>query len=75
MPTAEIDLPGLIERFHSEDTCHEYLARLRWPDGVRCPRCDSAKISRIIKRRQYDCDECRYQFSVTARTMMHETPA
>lgn len=68
-----IDLPLLIEKFGSEDKCHAYLERLRWPEGVRCPRCDSDKISRIKKRRQFDCDECRYQFSVRVGTIFHDS--
>src|SRR5207244_6810865 len=71
--TAAFDLPELIERFGSEDKCHDYLEGLRWPDGVRCPRCESAKISRIVKRRQFDCDSCRYQFSVRVGTLFHDS--
>src|SRR5918997_2733338 len=72
-PKQEFNLTELIERFGSEDRCHEYLEDLRWPDGVRCPRCDSAKISRIQKRRQFDCDSCRYQFSVRVGTLFHDS--
>jgi transposase-like protein len=71
--TQEYDLVELIEQFGSEDKCHEYLEDLRWPDGVRCPRCDSEKISRIAKRRQFDCDSCRYQFSVRVGTLFHDS--
>jgi transposase-like protein len=70
---AEMNLPELIERFGSEDRCHVYLEELRWPDGVRCPRCDSEKISRIKARRQFDCDGCRYQFSVRVGTLFHDS--
>jgi len=69
----EFDLVDLIERFGSEDRCHEYLEGLRWPDGVECPRCASKKISRIAKRRQFDCDSCRYQFSVRVGTLFHDS--
>ena len=31
------------------------------------------KISRIEKRHQFDCDSCRYQFSVTAGTIFHDS--
>ncbi len=72
-PVQEFNLTELIERFGSEDRCHEYLEDLRWPDGVRCPRCDSDKISRITKRRQFDCDGCRYQFSVRVGTIFHDS--
>lgn len=68
-----MNLPELIERFGSEDKCHEYLEELRWPDGVRCPRCQSDKISRIKARRQFDCDACRYQFSVRVGTLFHDS--
>lgn len=68
-----MNLPQLIERFGSEDKCHAYLEDLRWPDGVRCPRCESDKISRIAKRRQFDCDACRYQFSVRVGTIFHDS--
>ncbi len=73
MSTANIDLMTLMDRFHSEEKCLEYLEGLRWPDGVHCPRCDSDKISRIVKRAQYDCDSCRYQFSVKAGTIFHDS--
>ena len=69
----EINLVSLIERFHDEDACRKYMEGLRWPDGVRCPRCGSDKLSRIKKRDQFDCDSCRYQFSVTAGTIFHDT--
>ncbi len=68
-----MNLPELIDRFADEDKCRAYLEELRWPDGVRCPRCDSDKVSRIVKRNQFDCDSCRYQFSVTAGTLFHDS--
>jgi len=69
----DVDLPKLIERFGNEDKCHAYLEELRWPDGVECPRCGSDKISRIKERRQFDCDGCRYQFSVRVGTLFHDS--
>jgi transposase-like protein len=70
---AEVDLVKLFEKFGSEDKCHAYLEELRWPDGVECPRCGSKKISRIAARRQFDCDGCRYQFSVRVGTLFHDS--
>jgi transposase-like protein len=57
----------------TQDECRTILEELRWPDGVKCPSCKSEKISRIRKRFQYDCDSCRYQFSVTSGTIFHDT--
>jgi len=71
--TYEIILGRLVDKFGSEDKCRAYLHELRWPNGVTCPRCDHKSISRIAKRNQYNCDSCRYQFSVTSGTIMHDT--
>ena len=64
---------GLMDAYGSEDRCREILEELRWPNGVECPRCQSAKLSRIASRAQYDCDSCGYQFSVTAGTIFHDS--
>lgn len=68
-----MNLPKLIERFGADDKCREYLEDLRWPNGVECPRCGERSISRIEKRKQYECNSCRYQFSVTAGTVFHDS--
>lgn len=68
-----MNLPKLIEDFGSEDRCRDYLEELRWPDGVVCPRCGGKTISRIVKRHQFDCDSCRYQFSVRVGTLFHDS--
>jgi transposase-like protein len=68
-----VNLCSLIEQFGSEEKCRAYLEALRWTDEIICPRCESRKISRIIKRNQFDCDKCRYQFSVTAGTIFNDS--
>jgi transposase-like protein len=70
-----MNLPDLIEQFRSEEKCREYLEALRWPDGVRCPRCGCDSTSWIAKREQHECNEdsCRYQFSVKAGTVFHDS--
>jgi transposase-like protein len=73
--TEAIDLCELMERFGDEQSCRNYLEKLRWPHGVHCPKCKGEKISSILKRDQFNCDneDCRYHFSVTAETMFHDT--
>lgn len=69
-PAAELD--RLVASFDSEEKCRAYLEQLRWPHGVRCPRCGADRgISRIEARGQFDCDSCGYQFSVRAGTAFH----
>src|ERR1700722_7790937 len=71
----ETNLVSLMEQFGgNDDTCRKYLEILRWPTGIRCPRCpEKTTISRIAERAVYDCDSCRYQFSVTAGTIFNDT--
>src|SRR5207245_6035406 len=69
----QMDLIKLIEEFNSEDNCREYLEHLRWPSGLICPRCGSVSISRIDTRNQFDCNDCRFQFSVMSGTIFHDS--
>jgi transposase-like protein len=69
----EMDLMKLMEQFGSDDKCRMYLEKLRWPDGIRCIRCQSEKISNIYKRDKFACDSCGYHFSVTAGTIFHDS--
>lgn len=73
MAKQEMNLVKLVENFRSEERCRTYLEELRWPDGVTCPRCSKKGISKILERDQYDCNSCRYQFSVTAGTIFHDS--
>jgi transposase-like protein len=58
-----------LERgFHDEQACAEYLARLRWPNGWRCPRCRGREAWQV-RRNRWRCGHCRYEISVTAGTI------
>ncbi|MBI4464838.1 MAG: IS1595 family transposase [Acidobacteria bacterium] len=66
-------LVELNDLFSTEDECREYLARLRWPDGVECLRCKSKKVSRLTNQKKFECSQCFYQFSATTGTIFHDT--
>jgi len=68
-----VNLLELLDSYPTSDACREHLERVRWPDGVRCPRCNSDKIARLRKRKQFSCKskDCGYRFSVTTDTIMH----
>ncbi len=70
---SDINLVNLIERFGSDEKCRAYLTELRWPTGVECPRCKGKSISTIAERDQYDCNKCRYQFSITSNSIFHDS--
>jgi transposase-like protein len=68
-----MDLMKLMEAFDTEPECRQYLEELRWHGEIVCPRCSGKIISRIAKRDQFDCDSCRYQFSVMSGTIFHDS--
>ncbi len=68
-----MDIMKLMDKFHSEDACREALEGLRWPDGAVCPRCQSQSISRIYNYNVFECNSCRYQFSVKSGTVFHDS--
>jgi transposase-like protein len=69
----EMNLMKVMEDFDTDGECRAYLEHLRWPHGVACPRCGCATVSRIKERAQFDCDGCRYQFSVMSGTVLHDS--
>ena len=69
----QMDMGKLMEAFDTEAECRAYMEELRWPNGIECPRCKGKTISRIKARDQFDCDSCRYQFSVMSGTIFHDS--
>ena len=58
--------------FHSEEACQEYLAKIRWPDGFRCPQCKNQKHW-LTARKLYHCTACGHETSLTAGTVFQDT--
>ena len=69
----DINLFDLIDRFGSEDKCREALVSLRWPDKIACLECGSIDVTDLPNRALFQCSSCRYQFSVTAGTILHDS--
>lgn len=68
-----VDLLSLMSDYDTDAECRVYLEELRWPEGVECPRCSGKSVSRIAARKVIECNACRYQFSVTAGTIFHDS--
>jgi len=59
-------------RFATEEACRQYLFRMRWPEGFRCPRCGQGKAW-TTGRGLYHCAGCGHEASVTAGTIFQDT--
>jgi hypothetical protein len=60
------------DRFADEAACRDYLARLRWPEGFRCPVCGGPEHW-VTERGLRHCRGCGRQTSVTAGTLFADT--
>src|SRR5450759_58086 len=64
------------ERFQTEDECRVYLVEIRWPDGVRCPRCNTDKVHKLGRPWTWQCKKCSkngYRFSPLVGTIFENT--
>lgn len=66
------NLMDLERSFATEDACREYLCRLRWPQGFRCPACDHAEAW-TLKGGLLKCRGCGHKASVIAGTIFEGT--
>ena len=69
----ELSLLGFQNRFPSEQACWEYVIKIRWPEGCRCPKHPKAKIHFKPSRRLFECYECGWQTSATVGTIFHKS--
>lgn len=66
------NLLELEKLFSTEESCREYLIKMRWPEGIRCPRCGNEK-NWPLKKGLFQCSGCDYKMSVTAGTIFEGT--
>ncbi|MBF0555431.1 MAG: IS1595 family transposase [Nitrospirae bacterium] len=61
----------------TEDQARIILESIRWPDGIKCPKCDSENITKlktvIARDGLIQCNTCRKQFTVTVGTVMEDS--
>jgi transposase-like protein len=69
---ALVNLPSLID----DARCFELVRQHRWPEGVHCPHCGSAKVARDGRdkaqphRRRYRCAGCGARFDDLTGTVL-----
>jgi transposase-like protein len=76
-PVGGVDYPRTFNEFDAwfaiEAACLDYIARLRWPGGFRCPSCGESREAWSSGRGLFLCRACRQQVSATAGTLFHRT--
>jgi transposase-like protein len=70
-------LQQAILHFANLDNCHEFMVKLRWPDGkVTCPRCGSDDVSYLPNARVFKCYKKheKQKFSLKVGTVFEDSP-
>ena len=71
-----------IKKLVSDEQCYETVRGLRWPEGVKCPHCDSGNIIKRGRddvqsaRQRYECKVCKKRFDDLTETIFagHHQP-
>jgi transposase-like protein len=70
-------LQAAIIHFANLENSQKFMVEVRWPDGiVRCPQCDSAKVTYLAKQRRWKCysKHPKPQFSLKTGTIFEDSP-
>ena len=73
----QLTLNQFEDMFPDEISCKAYLVKNRWPNGVKCPRCQNEKVY-ALKTRPFHwvckkCGKTPYRFSAIAGTVFENT--
>ena len=71
-----ISLVEALRQFGDEQTAGAWFVSRRWPDGIRCPHCDSDAITPRKTSRptpMYHCGGCNANFTVKVGTVMEDS--
>jgi transposase-like protein len=70
-------LQQAIQFFGEYENCRQFMILVRWADGkVRCPQCESDKVTYLEKARLYRCygDHPKQKFSLKVGTVFEDSP-
>jgi transposase-like protein len=70
-------LQEAIKFFSDYEHCREFMIAVRWLDGkVRCPYCDSEKVTYLEKAKLYRCygEHSKQKFSLKIGTVFEDSP-
>lgn len=68
-----------IIHFSDAQVCHDFMVKMRWPNGVVCPRCNCEDVrysqtKGAKPRRLWNCYNCKKQFTVKVGTIFEDSP-
>ena len=70
-----MSLTQLLFKYGEKSQCEAALENARWPEGFRCPKCNSERHYRYRRNNQpiFQCGDCRAKLSLIEGTVFHST--
>lgn len=66
-------LVEMLKRFPTEQSCIDYLTKVRWHNNTFCPYCGSTKVYHFKDQRTHKCGDCKQKFSIKIGTIFEDT--
>lgn len=60
-------------QYETDEACLEAVAKIRWPEGFRCPRCDHDRACILSRQRIRQYYGCKYHASPMVGTLFENT--
>ena len=57
----------------SQQDCLQMLEKVIWDNKPKCPYCGSHHHTRLKKESRFRCNSCHTAYSVTVKTLFHDT--
>lgn len=65
----------LMDMFPSDEVAEQWFIEKRWPDGLRCAKCDGDNVAEPRKHptMPFFCRDCKRYYSVKTNSVMHSS--
>src|SRR6266446_4557552 len=65
-----------VSHFSNPENAFQFFKEIRWPNGVRCPRCGSDKVTFLENAKVWKCrtPHSKQKFSVKVGTIFEDSP-
>ena len=66
-------ISDVYKLFPTKESCIRFIEHVRWKNKPVCPHCGSYRVSTMSRESRYHCNSCNTSFSVTVKTLFHNT--
>src|ERR1700738_3120854 len=65
-----------VQYFSNPENAFKFFVGIRWPNGVRCPRCNSDKVTFLENAKVWKCrtPHPKQKFSLKVGTILEDSP-